>query len=135
MNEHDKANVIREMIRHEDLLLLGRTNLFLTLEGLLFAALGLAWRVPLLPYVFAVCGAGFALLFWPYLSLSERSIQNLIAWWNANNSGYDGPPIMGHQDLPGASAKVLPWTLFPWALFFAWVAAILVQVFVGPGKP
>ena len=130
MAPDDKANVIREMIRHEDDLLLGRTNWLMTLQGLLFAALAFGWDRPWLPFLIVALGILFSTLFIPYLNLSEQAIAQLLGWWKENGAGYDGPPITGleYKNIPGVLSKILPWNLMPYVFIVAWLVFLLVQL-------
>lgn len=130
------ADVIREMIRHEDDLLIGRTNWLMTLQGLLFAAFAIGWNNWWMPLFVALMGIFFAAIFIPYLQLSERAIAKLLAWWDSNKTGYEGPPIMGlgYRDVPVHYWKFMPWDWLPkifiaaWLVFsFAWVVQHLFK--------
>jgi fatty acid desaturase len=126
MIQDSHANVIREMIRHEDGLLIARTNWLMTLQGLFFAALAFGWNTRWLPLIIIGLGVLFAILFIPYLTLSERAIVKILNWWKENGSGYDGPPIIGleFKDVPILYSKLLPWSWLPGVFVIAWLLVL-----------
>ena len=128
MTKDNYANVIREMIRHEDDLLIGRTNWLMTLQGLLFAALAFAWDIERLPLVFIIFGALFSALFIPYLTFSERAIIKLLNLWKENSRDYDGPPLMGleYKDVPAWYSRIWPWSWSPVVFIIAWLWIFIV---------
>ena len=130
MTLEEKANVIREMIRHEDQLLIGRTNWMIMLQGLFFAALAFSWTRLSITLLIVVLGIVFSLLFIPYLNLSDRAIAELLRWWNANSADYDGPPVVGldHRDVPALPWKFLPWRLLPFIFCISWLMIGFVKL-------
>lgn len=74
----------------------------LTLQGLLFAAVGFSWRAsPELSFSISIAGTVATLVIAPYFSEPSHAIKKVRGWWDqrlADGASYDGPPIFGMLD-------------------------------------
>src|SRR3954467_7252323 len=82
MDDNTKAEIYRQMIRHEDGLRDQRLGYLLTLNGFLFAALAFAWRrqgdeAVALVLVLAAVGLFVGLSAWSAQAISEAAVSNL----------------------------------------------------------
>lgn len=125
--EHN-ADVIREMIRHEENLILSRANWLVTLQAILVTGLAFSWerRAPRLSYTFIISGVISALMFMPHLYYGNRAIKDLLEWWGKNRGDYRGPRIIGLEERPWLLQLLLSWMALPILLFVAWVVLALV---------
>lgn len=131
MEQDNNANVIREMIRHEDELLVNRTNWLITLQGLLFTALAFSWDKNLaLTGMFVVLGIVFSILFVRYLRYADLAIDKLRTWWDSHSDGYMGPPIQGlaNQDTSKLDEILLPWRLIPYLFIASWLVMFVLKL-------
>ncbi len=128
---HDET--IRSMIAHENQLMNQRTTWLVTVQGLLFAALGFAWdRHGAQPLIFILCllGTAVSLLSLVGLVAASRAIHRLYAWWQANRpADYAGPDVVG---LPPRTEYLNPWHLLPVLFVLAWVAVASVGLMRSP---
>jgi hypothetical protein len=72
------------MVRHENELMNHRVSWLLTLQGLLFTALGFAWDkadAHALIYVFCATGAVVAISSQTVLNGAHQAIDQLRQWW------------------------------------------------------
>jgi hypothetical protein len=122
------AAVVREMIKHEDDLTNQRMSWFLTIEGLLFAALSFGWDKNrwlvsgvLAPAGFAVClSCRFSLV------LGPTTVGKLVSKWDTElmPRSYHGVDVVGMRVNVSRMRQFLwPWNSVPLALALAWVAA------------
>ena len=117
-NEH--AKTIRAMVEEENNVQNNRLTWLMTIQGLLFAALGFAWDkedARILVSVFCVLGVIVALSSWSALQLSGAAYDELRTWWEKYvPKNYEGPPIMGSTTKPKSSIHWIlrPWRLLPW---------------------
>jgi hypothetical protein len=114
------------MIRHEDDLRNQRLTWLFTLDGFLFASLGLVWQAPhstLLIVALAVVGVFIGLSAVGSMSVSRKAIDEL------RSSNPDNERIMGLQQTKlGRLTKVLyPWYLMPWVMVVIWPAIAAIH--------
>jgi hypothetical protein len=79
-----QVETFREMVRHENELMNHRVSWLLTLQGLLFTALGFAWDkadAHALIYVFCATGAVVAISSQTVLNGARQAIDQLRQWW------------------------------------------------------
>lgn len=115
--------IVRVMIQNENEIINHRVSWLNTIQGLLFASLGIIWdkhNVQQLMYL--LCSVGICTSIFTSIALvgSSRAISQLYHWWEANKpSDYKGPGVMG-LPLPRIliSRYVGPWSFFP-VLFLA----------------
>lgn len=129
------AAVVREMIRHEDALTNQRMSWFLTIQGLLFAALGFGWDTDrsLVCYVLAPTGLLTCAFCWLTLVMGPRTVGQLNEWWETyrlkeTSEAYEGPPVVGNlYKVQGIGEFMWPWNSLPVVLGVAWIAAGLLR--------
>ncbi len=126
MDEYE--DIAREMVRHENELMNHRLTWLLTLEGLLFAALGFAWGKDDSPsakglvYVFCGIGAFVPVLTLFILDAAQKALIRLRDWWeDARPPDYKGPGIIGYWHKPALIAWFVPWRILPATFVVAWL--------------
>lgn len=129
----NEAQVVRDMIRHEDFLTDHRTTWLLQCQGLLFLALAFAWdKSPLLVLVLSLLGIRLSLSIKDYLRLGAEAKKDLQRWWNQQMGGsqWAGPPIVGlaDEDIGERRLGMLPYNIMPTAFAFAWACVIAIRV-------
>ena len=129
MEDHGKT--IRAMIEHENHLVNYRLTWLITLQGLLFAALGFAWDKRdawQIIVVFCVMGIFSAVSCLVSLSYTQRAIYQLEKWWkNYKPVGYDGPEVIGFP-LSRAALLMLPWLILPVLFILGWASIFVVNL-------
>lgn len=126
--EHEaEAEVIRLMIAREGDFTNHRVTWFVTLQGLLFAALGFAWKdgKPIVP-VIALLGLLTALILLTTLLWGHRSIASLEAKWKEFlqcKTEYKGPGVIGYQ---AGSAAYLVLIGLPILFVSAWTIILII---------
>ena len=129
MDEH--AKTVRTMIEHENHLVNYRLTWLITLQGLLFAALGFAWDKRdawQIIVVFCTMGIVSALSCLLSLSLTQLAIRRQEEWWSHHQpQGYDGPEVIG---LPVSRPMLfaLPWLILPVLFMGGWAAILVVNL-------
>lgn len=119
------AQIIREMIRHENDLTSARMGWMTTLQGLLFTALGIAINcekykplVNMLPIVGIVTSL---LTAWGIWSAARAINSELLKWWEENEGkGYRGPPIIGLTGSSMLQRYITPWQILPVVFLLSW---------------
>ena len=128
------ATTIRSMVEEENNLQNNRLTWLMTIQGLLFAALGFAWdkaHARILVCVLCVLAILVSLSSWSALQLSGAAYQELKSWWDKFvPENYDGPPIMGSTAQPKSYLHWIlrPWRLLPWIFIIAWVFIFIFNV-------
>lgn len=143
---YEEAAIVRAMIQHENELRNNRIIWFITIEGLLFAALGFAWKdAQQLIYILCLLGLATALSSSRELKLSSMGINDLKKWWRAwlqqqNPAVYTGPPVIG-LDLEGRLKGRGEWGFIlrpaktlPWLFAGAWVLLFLLRILLPPQR-
>jgi hypothetical protein len=115
--------VSRDLIKHENELINHRLAWFITIQGLLLAALGFAWgKADARGLVFVFCGLGLL-----------TSISTAFTLWSGaaaidritvETRGVD-EPIIG--SLAGIEKFAYPWYSFPVLFGVAWVSILLIN--------
>jgi hypothetical protein len=124
-NEYE--DIARQMVRHENDLVNQRLTWLLTLEGLLFTALGFAWGkddTKTRGLVYVLCGIGgvVPLLTLFILEAGQRALIELYAWWEKHRPhGYTGPGVFGHWHTKSVVAWIVPWRFLPIVFIVAWI--------------
>jgi hypothetical protein len=118
----ERANIVRDMIEHENDVTNHRVTWLLTIQGFLLAALAFAGNdaAGLVPYlcVLGIIGSALTIL---NVSFSTTAVSRLVEWWNNHSEGYEGPPVIGIGFKPGSILNYLsPSNLFSAALVIAW---------------
>jgi hypothetical protein len=121
----DHAAIVRDMIRHEDVLVGARINWLVSSQSILFAALAFVWRnsnaVQLL-YILVFIGLGVSFSTFLALRDSANAIKKIRFWWDVNASKeYYGPDVVGLRGRDSGFRLFKPWTMIPIVFFIAWV--------------
>jgi hypothetical protein len=120
------ANTIRDMIYKEVEFINHRVTWLVTLQGLLFAALGFAWKdgKELIP-VLCVLGIGVSLTSLIPLWSAQHAIERLYREWNLKKDpAYNGPDVIGYYSrIPGIKL-IMPWLLLPLMFSVSWIAVL-----------
>ncbi len=100
--DNKMAEIIREMIRHEDCLVNHRITWLSQLQGLMFAAIGFSWDkkdAHLLIYCFCIIGLLIAVSSVAVLTGGQIASYRTIAWWDQyKRKNYSGADIIGLQN-------------------------------------
>jgi|GEM_PF-2549768 len=126
----ENAEVIRQLIQHENELTNHRMGWLNTVQGLLFASLAFAWDSTSgtnLITILSVVGIGSAILAYVSLLMSSYAMNQLLGWWDQNSQGYTGPPVIGAKFVPHTSilAFFAPSNLLSLLFIFAWVGVLM----------
>jgi hypothetical protein len=118
---------VRLMIHRENEVIHHRVTWLTTIQGLLFAGLGLAWgKQESRPLVAIFCGMGVLISVVSLAALSGASLATvrLIRWWENNKPPhYSGPDVIGIRPTFGIG----PWSLIPVIFLVAWGAVWLLR--------
>lgn len=119
----NEPGVRRDLIKHENDLMNHRLTWFITIQGLLFAALGFAWGKPdARGLIFVFCGLGLltaistAFVLWG----GAAAIENL-----SKESPTVGGPTIGRR--AGIERVAYPWFSFPVLFGLAWVLIVSIN--------
>jgi hypothetical protein len=126
----DFSDTIRRMVDTENTLLNHRMGWLTTLQGLLFASLGVAWDKPRASLLIPIlCGLGIGTAVTILLSLigASRAQAQLIAWWDIHRpESYAGPDIVGLRPASSKLGVLLdPWNWLAAMFVAAWLAVIV----------
>jgi hypothetical protein len=118
---------IRQMIRHEDDLRSQRLTWLFTLDGFLFATLGLVWNdqhSTLLIVALAAVGVFIGLSAVGSMRVSRMAINELREEDNPNKER-----VMGiERTTVGWGTKLLyPWYVMPWVMVVIWPAIAVIH--------
>jgi hypothetical protein len=136
------AEIIRNMIRHENELVNHRITWLSQLQGLLFAALGFSWDnqdAHLLVYCLCLLGSLIALSSLVTLASGDEAINNTLYWWDIHKPiDYFGPDVIGLTSNGignrnplylrffsirfKANKMIYPWYVLPRLFIGAWIA-------------
>ena len=128
----EDAEVIREMIRHEDDVIDQRITWLCQIQGFLFAALALAWKDPTasrLVIVLCIVGILVAVSSGIALRSVRLAISNLVEWWDKKfgQSGDFGPDVFARR-VGTCFTHLLPWTSLPAIFSLAWIAVLIIKI-------
>jgi hypothetical protein len=116
--------IVRDLIKHENDLLNHRLTWFITIQGLLFAALGFAWsKSDAKELVFVFCGLGIL-----------TAVSSAFALWGGANAidqlsteeKIDDQPIIGRR--AGIEKFAYPWYSFPVLFGAAWGSILWINL-------
>jgi hypothetical protein len=128
-DEAGNAAIIRSMIETENRLLNDRINWLVTIQGLLFAALGFVWDksdARGLIAIFSLLGITVSLSAWTSLNVCNQARRELLRWWDTNKpSDYQGPDVIGIRAFGQPIERLHPWRLLPFLFISGW-AFVLV---------
>lgn len=118
------AEITRAMIFNENQIINYRMSWLMTLQGLLFAALGFSWdKANAKGLVGILAGIGIlssiGLLF--DLSFANVAIRRLLdSWENYKDSTYSGPDVIGLPPHPRVPWPLSIWLILPIVFTSAW---------------
>jgi hypothetical protein len=137
--------LLRQMIQHEDDLRNQRLGYFLTLNGFLFASLGLAWHAGdgrAIVVVLGIAGSLISVSAYASMVLSNRAIRYLRKRDPASldpefvptaGVGHDGEIASIPVAISGSLVKqgwvlkhLQPWILLPVVLGGSWIAVLII---------
>lgn len=124
----DEAKIFREMIFKEGEYINHRITWLVTLQGLLFTALGFAWGGGKnLIAVLAAVGILSSLSIGLVLVVGTMAAHSLVRDWGKLHPDYEGPPVVGRGYTHPALRWLLPWFLLPVLFALAWVGVVIVN--------
>lgn len=129
----EEAKIIRAMVEQENSVQNNRLTWLMTIQGLLFAALGFAWDkkdAGGLVVVFCILGVIVSLIGWSSSQLSGKAYQELKVWCDAHTpKEYKGVPVICARGKPNRLHWILrPWRALPWIFALGWVAIFILNI-------
>ncbi|MFA5073603.1 MAG: hypothetical protein WC539_06875 [Nitrospirota bacterium] len=129
-NESSYEETVRTMINRENDLIHYRVTWLMTVQGLFFAALGLAWNKPdISSFIALLCFLGILMSVVVLIALAgaSRAIRRLIGWWDTNKpSHYQGPDVVGIRPMRTKYfGWIGPWGIIPFLFIIAWTVVFL----------
>jgi hypothetical protein len=123
------ANTVRDMLKHEGELLNHRMTWLVTLQGLLFAALGFGWQTnAVLIGIISALGIAASVSTYVVVIVGSLATQTLITGWDTNKpSDYNGPDVIGYRGPRGIGLFFRPWRILPFFFMAAWIAVFVVN--------
>ena len=130
---------VRVMIHRENENVNYRITWLTTIQGFLFAALGIAWdKKEVVPFVRLLCILGIVVSMMIFLQLfwASKAIRRLEQWWEDKQpSQYNGPGVVGHISpksfRSGRYSKYYDWTdtwtLLALVFLLAWVTVMFMK--------
>lgn len=104
----------------------------MTIQGLLFAALGFAWDkqdTRQLVTIFCVMGIIFSVSCWSSLRLSSEALHKVQSWWERHYPQDDeGPPVTYIAPTNKVLRFLRPWRLLPWVLALGWLLVLIHNI-------
>ena len=128
------TSVLREMIRHEDVVTNNRLTWMLVSQGVLFAATAAFWKIHLAPLiVIAIMGIGTAVSVFYSLLLSRLARKHLRDLYNKKigddeNMKKKIPPVAGDAPNAWRAPWLNPGMFIPWWAVFAWVMLLVIRI-------
>jgi hypothetical protein len=125
---------IRELIKHENDLVNQRMGWLIQIQGLLFAALGFAWKAAPASLVFLICtlGVATAVSLWSALALYSPAVRQLRNWWEDRRPDdiVEGPDVIGFwSPCSGIACLLRPWRALPAIFIIAWISVLILSWF------
>jgi vacuolar-type H+-ATPase subunit I/STV1 len=125
----DDAKTVREMIFKENEFINHRLAWLVTLQGLLFAALGFAWeKAHVLINPIATTGIVVSITSFIGLLLAHKAIEKLKKEWKdqKKENGYVGPDVIGYG-APNVVKYFLPWFALPLLFVVVWIWLAILE--------
>jgi hypothetical protein len=122
----DDADIVRQMIVHENELTNQRVQWLLTVQGLLFTALAFAWK-DAKPLICPLCIVGVAVSVATILNVyfATRAVERLVVGFDKRNPEYKGPPIIGGKLRIGSVLNLFsPANLISIAMIVGWIIVL-----------
>ena len=126
----EAAETVRQMIYHEGELINQRIGWLVTLQGLLFAALGFAWKdAKELVYVISVLGILISVSTLAALILGGRASKTILNEWRAHKPvDYNGPDVIGYRSQARFLGLLRPWYFLPIIFTAAWLSVMAINL-------
>jgi hypothetical protein len=126
----EAADTVRQMIYHEGELLNHRVGWLVTLQGLLFAALGFAWKdAKELVYVISALGILISVSSFSVFILGHRATKTILNEWRDHKPiNYNGPDVVGYRSGATFVRFLRPWYFLPTIFFVAWVSVMAINL-------
>jgi dolichyl-phosphate-mannose--protein O-mannosyl transferase len=128
MWSQSEAKTVREMIFKEDEFISHRLSWLVTVQGLLFAALGFAWeKAHVLINPIATTGIVVSITSFVGLLLAHKAIKKLKEKWEdqKKRNGYVGPDVIGFS-APSLVNYFLPWFVLPTLFVVVWIWLLIL---------
>jgi len=125
----DDAETVREMIFKEGEFINHRLTWLVTIQGLLFAALGFAWeKAPELISPLGAVGIVVSITSFIGLLAARQAIKTLISEWkNKKPEDYVGPDVIGYFNPYKVVEFFLPWLILPMLFFMVWIWVVVIH--------
>jgi hypothetical protein len=126
----DDAATIRDLVKHEAALINNRISWMTTLQGLLFAALGFAWREGRdVIYVLGCMGIAIAISTLASLRIASFAEERLLDQWDDNKpDDYNGPDVIGYRTDGKLLWYLQPWRLLPVLFVISWLTVMIINL-------
>ena len=129
MTDDEFTDRVRSMVEHENSMRDQRLHWLLGSQGLLIAALGIAWdKDSFLVISLAVAGFLFCASIGANLFCNTLAIRKLAAQWEQRcKSTYDGPGVtaLRSRDIsPRIITWLYPWNVLPLSLSVFWILVL-----------
>lgn len=121
---YTEAQIIRQMIYHENELVNHKITWFSMLQGLLFAALAFSLDVEdaaIFVYLLSLLGTVLSISTFYSIQSGLTAIKTLRGWWDENKSmDYNGPDVIGRRPDSKSIPFLRPYVVFPICFIVAW---------------
>jgi hypothetical protein len=126
----EAAEIVRQMIYHEGELINHRIGWLVTLQGLLFASLGFAWKdAKELVYVISALGILISISAFSALILWYRASKSILNEWRDHKPvDYNGPDVIGYRSQSKFWGFLRPWYFLPIIFAVAWLSVIVINL-------
>jgi hypothetical protein len=125
---------IRDMIKHENLLIDQRLTWLFTLQGLLFGAVSFLWdkNLGLLIYIASILGFISCISIGYNLNRGYSAIKDLLLLAHNYKTGLPNnmifPPTIGSRKK--AFEYILPGRILPWVFGVSWIAMLTYRIII-----
>ncbi len=121
---YTEAQIIRQMVYHENELVNHKITWFSMLQGLLFTALAFSLNVEdaaIFVYLLSVLGIVVSISTFNTIQSGLTAIKTLRGWWDENKSmDYNGPDVIGRRPDSKSIPFLRPYVVFPICFIVAW---------------
>jgi hypothetical protein len=142
----ERRDILRELIIHEDNLTISRSQSLYTIQGFLFASLGLlskdshlpSWSLRSIIILVGIVGICSAVTYFVELKKNTHAIGTIIREWHLLSKDIpNAPPIIGYlnkspisQEIKYESPFRLPRGIMPIAFIIVWISVSVITFFV-----
>jgi hypothetical protein len=125
------ADIVRTMIFKENELINDRLTWLVTVQGLLFAALGFAWgKAGALTALLGGVGIVVSISSFVGLMMAQQAVNELKKKWDHHKPDhYVGPDIIGLRSWSGGPVLgfLAPWFILPLLFLAAWILVLAMS--------